>query len=40
VGSHACRLLAKLNHDGEHFVQNIWGVGYRLTSPMPARHAA
>jgi DNA-binding response OmpR family regulator len=39
VDSHACRLRAKLNRDGEHFVQNIWGVGYRLTSPVPDRHA-
>jgi DNA-binding response OmpR family regulator len=40
LDSHACRLRAKLNHTGEHFMQNIWGVGYRLTTPTPERDAA
>jgi DNA-binding response OmpR family regulator len=40
VDSHLCRLRAKLNRDGEQFAQNIWGVGYRLTSPVPEREAA
>jgi DNA-binding response OmpR family regulator len=40
LDSHACRLRAKLNRNGEHFMQNIWGVGYRLTSPVPEREAA
>jgi DNA-binding response OmpR family regulator len=40
VASHIWRLRAKLNRNGEHFVQNIWGVGYRLTSPVPDRQAA
>jgi DNA-binding response OmpR family regulator len=40
LDSHACRLRAKLNRDGEHFMQNLWGVGYRLTSPVPDREVA
>jgi DNA-binding response OmpR family regulator len=31
VDSHACRLRKKLRHrDGDRFVVNVWGVGYRL----------
>jgi DNA-binding response OmpR family regulator len=30
LDSHACRLRAKLRADGDHFVVNVWGVGYRL----------
>jgi DNA-binding response OmpR family regulator len=30
LDSHACRLRHKLSRDGEHFVVNVWGVGYRL----------
>ena len=30
LDSHACRLRHKLARDGEHFVVNVWGVGYRL----------
>jgi len=30
LDSHACRLRQKLGEDGDHFVLNIWGVGYRL----------
>lgn len=30
VDSHACRLRRKLTADGQPFVTNVWGVGYRL----------
>jgi DNA-binding response OmpR family regulator len=30
LDSHACRLRAKLNVRGEHWIVNVWGVGYRL----------
>jgi len=30
LDSHACRLRQKLAEGGEHFVVNVWGVGYRL----------
>lgn len=30
LDSHACRLRAKLERDGDRFVVNVWGVGYRL----------
>ena len=30
LDSHACRLRAKLATEGDHFVVNVWGVGYRL----------
>ena len=30
LDSHACRLRSKLRADGDHFVVNVWGVGYRL----------
>lgn len=30
LDSHACRLRAKLGAEGERFVVNVWGVGYRL----------
>jgi DNA-binding response OmpR family regulator len=31
VDSHACRLRRKLRlREGDHFVVNVWGVGYRL----------
>lgn len=30
LDSHACRLRQKLSRDGESFVVNVWGVGYRL----------
>ena len=30
LDSHACRLRQKLGADGDHFVVNVWGVGYRL----------
>jgi DNA-binding response OmpR family regulator len=30
LDSHACRLRRKLGEDGDRFVLNVWGVGYRL----------
>ncbi|HEY4279495.1 MAG TPA: response regulator transcription factor [Conexibacter sp.] len=30
LDSHACRLRQKLSREGEVFVVNVWGVGYRL----------
>jgi DNA-binding response OmpR family regulator len=30
LDSHACRLRAKLGVDGDLYVVNVWGVGYRL----------
>ena len=30
LDSHAFRLRRKLNRDGDSFVINVWGVGYRL----------
>ena len=30
LDSHACRLRSKLGLDGDRFVINVWGVGYRL----------
>lgn len=30
LDAHACRLRAKLGVNGERFVANLWGVGYRL----------
>jgi DNA-binding response OmpR family regulator len=30
LDSHACRLRTKLGADGDRFVVNVWGVGYRL----------
>ena len=30
LDSHACRLRRKLARDGDAFVVNVWGVGYRL----------
>ena len=35
VDSHACRLRQKLRVDGDRFVQNVWGVGYRLVDASP-----
>jgi DNA-binding response OmpR family regulator len=42
LDSHAARLRHKLRaHAGPHWVENIWGVGYRLVSPDgPERSAA
>jgi DNA-binding response OmpR family regulator len=33
LDSHACRLRRKLGGDGDRFVLNVWGVGYRLVDP-------
>jgi DNA-binding response OmpR family regulator len=30
LDSHACRLRQKLERDGDRFIVNVWGVGYRL----------
>jgi DNA-binding response OmpR family regulator len=30
LDSHACRLRRKLSIAGDHFIVNVWGVGYRL----------
>ena len=30
LDSHACRLRQKLQTDGDRYVVNVWGVGYRL----------
>ena len=35
LDSHACRLRQKLGFDGDRFVINVWGVGYRLIDPAP-----
>jgi DNA-binding response OmpR family regulator len=36
LDSHACRLRQKLAVDGDRFVVNVWGVGYRLIDgPVP-----
>jgi DNA-binding response OmpR family regulator len=41
LDSHACRLRHKLAHPGHgDFVENVWGVGYRLTSPRALARAA
>ena len=34
LDSHACRLRRKLGRDGDSFVVNVWGVGYRLLDPV------
>lgn len=30
LDSHACRLRQKLSRDGDRYLVNVWGVGYRL----------
>jgi DNA-binding response OmpR family regulator len=41
LDSHACRLRTKLGVDGDRFVVNVWGVGYRLVDgPVLAEAAA
>ena len=47
LDSHAVRLRTKLRaHDDRPWLQNVWGVGYRLTDPggehadEPTGHAA
>jgi DNA-binding response OmpR family regulator len=34
LDSHACRLRRKLGGEGDRFVINVWGVGYRLLDPV------
>ncbi len=36
LDSHACRLRRKLSRDGDAYVVNVWGVGYRLLDPVAA----
>jgi DNA-binding response OmpR family regulator len=41
LDSHACRLRHKLAVEGDKFVVNVWGVGYRLVdAPVAAAAAA
>jgi DNA-binding response OmpR family regulator len=41
LDSHACRLRHKLGAEGDQFVVNVWGVGYRLVDgPVVERVAA
>ena len=35
LDSHACRLRQKLGSEGDQFVINVWGVGYRLVDGPP-----
>jgi DNA-binding response OmpR family regulator len=34
LDSHACRLRHKLARDGDRFILNVWGVGYRLVDGL------
>jgi DNA-binding response OmpR family regulator len=36
LDSHACRLRGKLCVQGDRFINNVWGVGYRLVDVMPS----
>jgi DNA-binding response OmpR family regulator len=40
LDSHACRLRSKLGVDGDQFVVNVWGVGYRLVDGPVESEAA
>jgi DNA-binding response OmpR family regulator len=40
LDSHACRLRCKLGVDGDQFVVNVWGVGYRLVDGPVESEAA
>jgi DNA-binding response OmpR family regulator len=40
LDSHACRLRHKLGGDGDRFVVNVWGVGYRLVDGPVVEEAA
>jgi DNA-binding response OmpR family regulator len=40
LDSHACRLRHKLGAEGDRFVVNVWGVGYRLVDGPVAEAAA
>ena len=35
LDSHACRLRQKLRAQGDQFIVNVWGVGYRLVDGPP-----
>ena len=40
LDSHACRLRQKLARDGDRYLVNVWGVGYRLVDgPVSDAHA-
>jgi DNA-binding response OmpR family regulator len=36
LDSHACRLRRKLGVQGDRYIHNVWGVGYRLVDPVSA----
>ena len=40
LDSHACRLRAKLRSQGDQYVVNVWGVGYRLVDGPAESEAA
>jgi DNA-binding response OmpR family regulator len=40
LDSHACRLRQKLGAEGDRFVVNVWGVGYRLVDGPVVESAA
>jgi DNA-binding response OmpR family regulator len=40
LDSHACRLRTKLGAEGDRFVVNVWGVGYRLVDGPVVEAAA
>jgi DNA-binding response OmpR family regulator len=41
LDSHACRLRTKLRVEGDEFIVNVWGVGYRLVDgPLNDAHSA
>lgn len=40
LDSHACRLRQKLARDGDRFIVNVWGVGYRLVDGPVTEPAA
>ena len=41
LDSHACRLRTKLRIEGDEFIVNVWGVGYRLVDgPLSDAHPA
>jgi DNA-binding response OmpR family regulator len=40
LDSHACRLRHKLAAQGDRYVVNVWGVGYRLVDALPLAQAA
>ena len=40
LDSHACRLRQKLGAQGDRFVVNVWGVGYRLVDGPASEESA